>query len=373
MRRIAAAFLLAIAAQAGAETGPSEAAQAAAARLQAAAVALEEAATARDRVAALTTTVQAYEDGLSALRDGLRRAAIRERTVTRDLDARSDEVARLLGVLQVMGRAPAPVLLLHPSGPTGTARSGMILADVTPALQVEVDSLRASLEEMMVLRALQEEALETLESGLSGAQTARADLAAAIADRTDLPRRFTEDPVHTALLLASTETLEAFASVLVETEAEEGAMAAPDATLLKGELILPVEGQVLRRFREADAAGIERPGIIIATRPRALVITPTAATVRYNGPLLEYGTVVILEPAPDVLWIFSGLAEAFGQPGQVLPPGSPIGLMGGETPAAQVFLTDSQSGGGTSRTETLYLEAREGQEAVDPALWFAFE
>lgn len=288
-----------------------------------------------------------------------------------DLDARSDEVARLLGVLQSMDRVPAPLLMLHPSGPTGTARSGMILAEVTPALQAEVDALRAQLDELRALRAVQEGALQTLQEGLDGASRARADLSAAIADRTDLPRRFTEDPLQTSLIIASTETLDAFASTLAEVQVPSGDVPAPDATASKGSLDLPVQGAVLRGFEQADAAGIARPGILIGTRPRALLTAPVAVTVRYNGPLLDYGTVLILEPAPDVLWVLSGLAEAFGEAGQVLPRGAALGLMGGETPAAQDILSETTAPGTGSLTETLYLEVREGQTPVNPADWFA--
>lgn len=371
IRALALPFVL-LAAPALAQS-PAEAAQQAADRLEAATLALEAAEGARDRVSALTEVVGAYEDGLIALRDGLRRAAIRQRTLETDLAARSDEVARLLGVLQTMDRVPAPLLLLHPSGPTGTARSGMILAEVTPALQAEVDALRAQLDEMLALSEVQESALSTLEQGLDGASRARAALSAAIADRTDLPVRFTEDPVQTALLIASTETLTAFASGLAETQIAGGDIPAPDATAQKGTLALPVQGTVLRGFEEADAAGIARPGLLIATRPRALVTAPAAVTVRYNGPLLDYGTVLILEPAPDVLWVLAGLAEAFGRAGQVLPAGAALGLMGGTAPDAQAILSESAGTSAGSLTETLYLEVREGQTPANPAAWFALD
>lgn len=366
--RILALICALAAAPAFAQT-PSEAAQAAAIRLQDAQTALDAASGRSDRVAALTQTVQAYESGLAALRDGLRRAAIRQRTLETDLAMRSDEVARLLGVLQTMGRAPAPILLLHPSGPTGTARSGMMLAEVTPALQEQVTALRGQLEEVAILRELQGDALTILEDGLDGAQTARAALSAAISDRTDLPRRFAEDPVQTALLLASSETLDAFASGLTDTQASEG----PDASTVKGAIPLPVGGQVIRLFNEPDAAGIVRPGILIATRPRALVTTPVSATIRYAGPLLDYGTVVILEPAADTLWVIAGLSEAFGEVGQIVPDGTPIGLMGGILTDAQGILNESAQGSAGQRTETLYLEVRDRQSAVNPAEWFAFQ
>lgn len=351
----------------------AEAANAAAARLEAASVMLQEASRRDDRIAALTETVQAYEDGLVALRVGLRRAAIRQRAIEAELDARSDEVSELLGVLQTMGRAPAPLLLLHPSGPLGTARSGMMVSEVTPALQARVDALRVDLEEVSQLRALQDSAADTLREGLNGAQEARAQLAQAISDRTDLPQRFTEDPVRTALLIASTETLSAFASGLADVVDQELGGVAPDASAMKGGLSLPVQGTVLRRFNQADAAGIVRPGLVVAARPRSLVTSPAAATVRFRGPLLDYGNVIILEPAPDVLLVVAGLAEVFGEAGQVLPQGAPIGLMGGEQPGVDAILTESSTGVGPGRSETLYLEVREGQSAVDPATWFALE
>lgn len=358
-----------IAAPLAAQT-PSEDAQAAAVLLQEAHTSLDKANTRRDRVAALTETVHAYEAGLAAMRDGLRRAAIRQRTIETDLAARSDEVARLLGVLQTMGRAPAPILLLHPSGPTGTARSGMMLADVTPALQDQVTRLRDQLEEAAVLRALQTDALAILEDGLGGAQTARAELSAAISDRTDLPQRFSEDTVQTSLLLASSETLEAFATGLTDTQV--GADGGPDASTVKGAITLPVSGTVIRLFGEPDAAGIIRPGILIATQPRALVSTPVSATIRYAGPLLDYGNVVILEPAADTLWVIAGMAEVFGEVGQIVPDGTPIGLMGGFITQPQAILTETAQGSAGQRTETLYLEVRDRQSAVDPAKWFLY-
>lgn len=374
MIRAAALALALLATPAMAQDGPAEAAQSAADRLEEATRLLSEARGGRARVDALTETVRAYEDGLVALRDGLRRAAVRERAISLDFEARRAEMSRLLGVLTTISDVPSPLLLLHPSGPTGTARSGMILSDAAPALQAEVEALRATLEELALLQSLQESAADTLRSGLSGAQEARAALSQAIADRTDLPRRYYEDEEALDALIESTETLGAFASGLAGTVASvDDDVAQPDAAALRGTLSLPVQGTLLRRFGEADAAGIARPGWLIATRPRALVTAPAAATVRYAGPLLDMGNVVILEPAPDVLFVFSGLAEAHGRVGDVVPRGAPVGLMGGTPPEVQDILTESAEGVAAQRTETLYVEVRDGQDAVDPGTWFAAE
>ena len=366
----AALICLMLVGPAWAQQDPATEARNAATLLEEAAIALAQADGARDRVAALTATVKGYEAGLAAMRDGLRAATIREQTLTAELTARRDDVAQLLGVLQTIGRSSGPVLLLHPSGPTGTARAGMLLADVTPALQSRTDALARDLAEVTTLRQLQQDAANRLKEGLSGAQQARTALSQAISERTDLPQRFTENPMQTAALIGATETLEGFASGLTQIAENEAPGHLPDISERMGQLPLPVQGRILHRAGDTDAAGIQRPGIILATRPRALVTTPTPATIRYRGPLLDYGQVMILEPQKDMLIVLAGLDVVFGEAGQVLPQGSPVGLMGGQDAQIGAILSQSSDGAGSDATETLYIEVRQGADTVDPEIWF---
>ena len=354
-----------------AQDNPGATAQAAADRLRAASAQLGQAKSARDRVKALTATLQAFETGLDAMREGLRLGATRESVLTRQLAARDGEVAELLAVLQTISRAPAPVLMAHPDGPSGAVRSGMLVAELTPALTARANALRRDVEEMTLLRMLQETATEELRTALSGVQDARTSLSQAMADRTDLPQKFSADPVRTAILIASTETLDAFAGGLSKIATSEALGPLPDISTLKGALPFPVEGRILRRAGEADAAGIERPGILVATRPRALVTTPTTATIRYHGPLLDLGNVVILEPQANLLFILTGLDTLYGEIGQVLPAGFPVGLMGGNSDQIDQIVSQGSDGAGNTRSETLYIEVRENNTSVDPLSWFA--
>lgn len=339
-------------------------AEVAVAQLQSAAFLLERAGSARDRVRALTETVAAYEAALDAIRNGLRAATIRETQLSQQLDAKRDRIERLMAVLQSIGNAPAPSMLLHPSGPTGTARAGMILSEVTPALQDEANLLKQELEYLAAARRLREDTLSALQDGLIGVQTARARLSQAISNRTDLPKKFAEDPIQTALLISSTETLEEFAAGLNLISQDLDQSLSPDISDLKGTLALPVLGSVLRGYNEADAAGIQRPGIIIATREGAIVSTPVAATIRYRGPLFDYGNVMILEPGSETLFVFAGLETVYGETGEIIPAGHPVGMMS--------TTNDIDAGNGVS-TETLYVEVRESNKPVDPINWFTVE
>lgn len=332
----------------------------AAAQLQAARAQLEAAESGRDQISALTQTVQAYETGLVAMRAGLREITLREAAIADDLTARRSALTRLLGALSTISRRPRQVTLSHPQGAQNAARAGMVLADMSRALQAEATALRTQLDTASALRAARETAAQTLQDGLAGAQTARVALGQAISDRVALPTRFDADPVQTALLIASAETLHDFAISLATDTPDTETTLAPAANLP-----LPVAGIV-----QSDDG---RAGITIAAAPRALVTTPAPATILFQGSLLDYGTVVILEPSTDVLFILAGLAEVFVDSGEILPAGAPIGLLGGTPTGVDGILTENGSLTVGEMQQRLYLEVREGQAAVTPDAWFALE
>lgn len=372
MSRLAGLGLLfLLAGPAAAETDVVAAANRAAERLQTAATALAEAERARDRVEALTETVGAYEESLLALREGVRQAALRERAILLEFDAERDRLRRLLGVLQSIQSAPGPLLLLHPDGPLGTARAGMVVADVTPAIARQAQDLRARLDELARLRAVQAEAGERLAAGLAGVQTARAALSQAIAERRALPAPFAMNPDAMQAVLRDAVSMDDLAGLLA---AQPSAAPAdmPDFAGARGRLPLPVLGTVLRRYGQADAAGVVRPGLILASRPRALVSAPWPASVRYAGPLLDYGNVIIIEPETDYLMIVAGLGDLFVRAGELVTEGAALGLMPGNE-AGDDLILPGDAARASLLSETLYLEIRSGGQAVDPAEWFALE
>jgi septal ring factor EnvC (AmiA/AmiB activator) len=359
----AATLSVALAIFASAALGQS--AQGAAEELEAAAVALEDARQASDRITALTRTIRAYESGLAAMRVELRRAALRETEIRTELDREADRLSRILGVLSSMETAPEALVLLHPAGPVETVRAGLLISGVTPALQAEVADLRARLTELRDLRSLQDSAVDTLRAGLDGIETARGELARAMSERRDLPPPVTTDVATMQALINSAETLQAFASALGIEAPDGGAFAEA-----RGALPRPVSGVQITGFNEADAAGVRRPGLLLATRPGALVTASWPVTIRYRGPLLDHGQVTIVEPEAGYLIVLAGLGTTFGEIGDVVPAGGPLGLMGGAMPTAQEILIESGERGGQVRSETLYIELRQGQTPQDPAEWF---
>ena len=103
---------------------------------------------------------------------------------------------------------------------------------------------------------------------------------------------------------------------------------------------------------------------------QASYCTPVAATIRYRGPLLDYGNVMILEPGGGYLLIMSGLQTVYGEVGDVIGAGQPLGLMGGNASDGADILSADRSEVGVTGSETLYVEVRQRAEPVDPLEWF---
>ena len=338
-------------------------------QLDQASIELVAAYSAKDRVAALTKTIQAFELGSASIRQGLRQIAIKKAQIGAKLNQRRLETNRVLGVLHSITKAPDFQYLIHPEGALEASRAGMLIAEILPSLEKSIAPLKDNLKQLETLNQLQLETQAALSAGLLDLQQARAALAQSIAKRTDLPKRFIEDPAKTALLVAAVKNMEDFLTGIELIASPENVESLPDITHRKGSLSMPVIGRVLREFNEADAAGIERPGIVIAAAPGAIVISPTAATVRYRGKLLDYGLVSILEPQSGILFVIAGMETVFGDIGDVLPAGSPVGLLPGSERSG-ITTSPTTSNTASDWSETLYIEVRKDETPQDPLDWF---
>lgn len=327
--------------------------------LAAAAVQLDAAEAKSDRIGALTATVRAYESGLSAMREGLRQASLQERALSDRLSAEDRDLGQLLALLQTVSRRTGTEVLIHPGNAADTIRAGTLTASLVPALQESASELAAELDELKNLIALQVAGTASLEAGLEDVRRARTALADAISNRADLPPRLATDEAAMQALINSAETLAGFADSLIPEGAE--------TDLSNRGWELPVKGRILRAFNEADAAGVRRPGLVIATQAEALVTAPLDATVRFSGQVPGQGTVAILEPSAGALVILAGMETSFVRLGEIVSAQAPIGLMGGTQTSKQKKLIENLQETSQLGPETLYMEVRQGRAPVDPA------
>ncbi|RMG46766.1 MAG: hypothetical protein D6718_04930 [Acidobacteria bacterium] len=130
-----------------------------------------------------------------------------------------------------------------------------------------------------------------------------------------------------------------------------------DVRKFRGLLPMPVDGQVVRGFGERSggaAAALPHPGWDIEAPFGAEVRVPFDGRVVWTGWLRGYGLVVVVDHGHGVHTVAAHLSAVLADAGENVESGQVVGLVGDT---------------GSLRGPHLYFEIREGDRAVDPALW----
>ncbi len=256
---------------------------------------------------------------------------------------------------------------LHPQGPLAAARAGAMLERLDPALKAEAGTLAAQVRALAGRPRAYGQGSDQLAAGLDKLAAAHAALASAMA-RAAPP--LTDPGVPAVTMMArDSASLTALAAALAETPGAPPPPADAGRGASAGRSPAPSFPASTRPTPPASAG----PGLVLGAPPQSLVSAPADAVVRYAGPFLEYGFVVVLEPAPETMLVLAGLERLQVATGATVKRGDFLGLLGGRPLDVEeyVMLPDADTGSGGS--ETLYIEVRQGRGPVDPEPLFAGE
>lgn len=340
------------------------------AALERSAAALEDARSGEATLAALGTAVAAHEAALAAYRDALRSMAARESRLRAEMQEDRARLEQLLVALQSLSRAPRSALLVFPGGPVGAARGASMMASISPHLEGRIADVKARIDALERLRTGQEVARVEARGALAGLQELRADSAEALRRRRakGLPER-AELAERAAATAAQAQDLEGLASALRHAAAQ-GRDALVTFSEAHGLVPAPVQGVMTAEFGEPDPWGRPGHGVTLSAPAYAQVSAPWDGTIRFAGPLIDYGNVVVLEPERGTLIVLAGLAAVDRLVGETVLAGERLGDLGGPIPDSDEFLLEATTDRDQIGAEKLYIEVRRDGQPVDPALWF---
>lgn len=253
----------------------------------------------------------------------------REQALNAERGRNTNQLARLLSVLQQFKRDPPPALLVRPDDARDAVRAAILVKAMAPELQRRAQAYAAEATDIARQRRLAAVANETLFT----AESERAD---------ERPTPQAVDPDGAAL--------RGYAASGAE-QLFEGPLSPPDS------LVSPAEGPVTHRFGEALHGSARSQGLTILTARGARVQSPGAGLVQYVGPVRGWGVILILRMSGGYHLVLAGLDRATVDVGQSVAAGAPVGWM---------------ADGGNSPSE-LYLEVREKGVPVDPSRWLKTE
>ncbi|MCP5432330.1 MAG: peptidoglycan DD-metalloendopeptidase family protein [Alphaproteobacteria bacterium] len=338
----------------------------------------------RRRLVEAASAVQAREAAVAEAEEKLANFRADEVELKARVDARRESLSAALAALQMLRLNEPPALVVKPDDAVAAARSAMLLGSVVPVLREDVQTLAAQMEELSALRQEIEIGRDSLLAATGDLMTEQKTLASLIAEK-EKARRSMADALAAEgnRLAAMTKEARALRERLAEIESEararaprekppeekkrlageprlrgaEDTEAARTASLAPRAPLMPARGRVLHAFGQPDGAGGRIQGMMMRTLNGAQIVSPTAGKLAFAGPVPGYGQMLIIAAPGGYHVILAGLERIYGNPGQALLAGEPVGAMG-------------QGADGRSGPE-LYVEIRKNGAPIDPMTWLA--
>ena len=328
--------------------------------------------TGQAQLTALGQAVRAHEDALSLYRVALRALAEREGVLLADIERNRESLAGVLSSLQTMSRAPRSALLAYPAGPIAATRAARLMANVSPALEAQIASLRGQLDRLRQVRGAQELSRVEIRGLLSGLQDLRARATAALAKREDALPVSARELARQGQAAAQLATTLGELAALLPGFAQSGHSNQIGFVGAQGRIPLPVRGTLSAGPGEPDPWGRVSEGIVLSAPAYSEVSAPWSGTIRFAGPLTDYGQIVVIEPESGVLMVLAGLGRIDRTTGDTVLRGERLGDLGGRIPDSREFLLEATTDRALIAGESLYIELRVQDQIVDPLDWFDF-
>jgi septal ring factor EnvC (AmiA/AmiB activator) len=327
--------------------------------------------------------IQGNEARISAGEDRIAKLNGQYEAIKQDLAVKQDVLAELLAALQRLEQNPPPALVVDPDDILGALRGAMMFGAVVPEMRNEAFNLVQKLERLDNIRAKLAIERDDLKVELAKLQTSRKELedlgnrkkqllmesGTRLSDERERAKELAGKAENLKQLLASLAEERAGAQAREQAEERKRREALMKPRLAfaesKGRVDYPVQGQILRRYGQADGFGGKTKGIFIATRTDAQVTIPADGRVEFAGPFRSYGELLILNAGSGYHVLLAGLEKISVETGQFVRAGEPVGEMGKS--AAPGTLTGDAV---PDRRPVLYIEFRKNGEAVDSAPWW---
>ena len=311
----------------------------------------------------LAVTAQKSEADLTASED-------RQRLLASQLDAKNKEFKTRQSHLSVLVQAaislshtPPEAMIMMPGDVTRTMKAARALKMASEAVKTETTSLGLQLTELQHMEAKLAHDHAALAAKQADLDTQQKDLVSKLTERKSLQKRLglqaKETQTRLTTLAKKTEDLQ---DLIEKVEQDRKPKAAAENERrkakshsfadAKGHIRTPVSGKLTEKFGTSTGKNDSAKGITIQTRSRAAVTAPFDGEVVFTGPFLKYGKMVIIHHSDNFHTLLAGLEKIDVEVGQFLLEGEPIGAMGEDADATE-----------------LYVELRKDNQPIDPAPW----
>ena len=331
---------------------------------------------------------------------------VEQHALTAGFDRRQGELSEMLGVLTRVSQRPPALLMVEPDGVRQQLRGTMLLGAMIRMLEQDAAELRAELAALDRLRTTIVSKQDALQKLLPELHAEKQRLTALLAEkdkqRAHLSASAKAEAQEIAQLAAQARDTRDLLSKLRERHSQFAALPMPQPkpfrladgppggappvpevkpTLAalhpprissrrfsesRGQILQPVIGRIAEFFGGKDGAGGTLHGIRIISRSNAEVVAPFDGKLAFAGRFGDYGELLILEVGDGYHILLSGMSHIYGETGQNVIAGEPIGRMGTEAGVA-----GAEEAASRQTRNALYVEFRKDGEPFNPTPWIA--
>lgn len=326
-----------------------------------------EMATLQAQLVHLAATAQKSEADLTASEDRLKKLTQQVAEKDKQFKTRQNHLSSLVEAAISLSHTPPEAMIMMPGDVTKTMKAARALKMASDSVKSETLALGKQLSDLQKTREALAKEHDTLAARQAELDSQQKDLQSKLVERKTLQKRLNTQARQTEARLAALAKKSAGLQQLIEKiederkEREKAAAEAENARRkarthsfadAKGHIRTPVSGKVVERFGDNTGANATAKGITIETRSGAAVTAPFDGEVVFTGPFLKYGKMVIIRHTDGFHTLLAGLEKIDVDVGQFLLEGEPIGAMGEDADATE-----------------LYVELRKDNQPVDPAPW----
>lgn len=277
-------------------------------------------------------------------------------------EARKAEYARTVSTLLRMQDMPVTALFAQKDNLPHLLNTASVLEQTNKAVAERAQQLREDLVQLKMLKVAATARRNRTHTETVALDAERDKLAAAIKERQQIQAQLTRDRGQAEQKIASlSRESESLQTLIAKLDAQARAEAAKakqsqpkPGRIAKGNLRLPVAGDLIHRFGEQKTANETYRGLVIRSRAGATVIAPEAGEIVFTGPFRDYGNIVLIKHANNYISLMSGLGKTTASLNQKVIRGEPVATMAAE------------------KSPELYVELRdESAKPIDPGNWFA--
>lgn len=349
----------------------------------------QEMAALRGRLVRSAAAVQQSEAAVTVLETDVALLGARHDAKRQEWRSNRAGLAVALAALLRLQRSPPEALALQPALWTDTSRTLSLLGKTVPALRDRVARLSGDLEELAALRDAKDDKLAALADANAKHRRESGRLETLLRRKSSLQATVMADRRHaagqTGALAKQAKDLKELVQVLIAAAArptkptplarpapapavprrapEPRRDTAPDHTLLDDEvaqpvivpssLPLPAFGEVVLDFGDRPDGDAPSQGVTLKTRESAQVIAPHDGRIVFVGPFRGYGELLIIEHSEEYHTLLAGFSHIYGEVGQWVRAGEPVGIMGR----------------GAGLAPRLYIEVRRNGQPINPLAW----